>query len=286
MWIILSLITALFYALTGVWSKHIMKKINRYTVTWAMFSFALPLLIIPLLINGIPEITKGFYWGTLGSLSINMIAFTLFIKALQISPLSLTYPFLAFSPVFLIFTGFVFLGEMPNIWGISGIILTTAGAYVLNLGGAGGFFAPVRAVVREKGSLIMLGVSFMWSFAATFDKVALLESSPYFFLFTFNAGFLIFYIPFLKKVNPRYKKEVKKYFMPLLILGTFAGASVLFQMIALQTAYVSYVIAIKRSGMIITLIFGWIFFSEEVDRYRILGTLMMVAGVVLIAFLN
>ncbi|NLB35477.1 MAG: EamA family transporter [Elusimicrobia bacterium] len=175
---------------------------------------------------------------------------------------------------------------MPNIWGLFGIFLTTAGAYILNLGGASDFFAPFRAVAKEKGSLIMLLVSFLWSFAATFDKVALLDSSPYFYLFIFNASFFLFYIPFLQKKNPGFIREAKNFFFPLLLLGTFAGLTVLFQMIALEVAFVSYVIAIKRSGMIVTLIFGWLFFAEEIDFYRIAGTLMMVSGVIIIAFLN
>ncbi|NLB35654.1 MAG: EamA family transporter, partial [Elusimicrobia bacterium] len=88
MWIVLSILTAIFYALQGVWSKKIMRDINRYTVTWAMFAFALPVLFFPFIAAGIPEIGPRFCWGTAGSVLINMVGFTLFIKALQISPLS------------------------------------------------------------------------------------------------------------------------------------------------------------------------------------------------------
>jgi uncharacterized membrane protein len=49
------------------------------------------------------------------------------MKAIRVSPLSLTLPYLAFTPAFMIFSGYVFLNEMPNLWGIAGIVLTCAG---------------------------------------------------------------------------------------------------------------------------------------------------------------
>ena len=284
MWIALSLLTALFYALSGTYSKKIMDGMDRYTVTWAMFSFALPFVALPVLFTGIPEVKPQFYLGGAGTLLINMVAFTMFMKALKLSPLSLTYPFLSFTPVFLIFTGYVFLGELPNVYGVAGIFLTAAGAYVLNMGRIKeGFFAPMKAITKEKGSMLMLGVSFLWSFASTFDKIALLGADPYFFILAFNTGFTILYFPFLKKVNPGFKREVTGNYRELLLLGALSGIMVIFQMVALETAYVSYVIAIKRSGMIFTLLLGRMFFDEDIDFFRTLGTVMMASGVFLIA---
>ena len=285
MWIVLSLLTALFYALGGAWTKKIMTRLDRYTVTWAMFAFALPIVAAVVIFTGIPEIKPKFYWGGAGTLLLNMVAFTMFVKALKLSPLSLTFPFLSFTPVFLIFTGFIFLGEMPTPRAMAGVVFTAAGAYVLNLGRIKeGFFAPVKAVVSEKGSLLMLGVSFIWSFAATFDKVALLGSDPFFFILAFNTGFTLLYLPFVLKVNPSFTKELKNRPGDLLVLGALSGLMVIFQMAALRGAYVSYVIAIKRSGVIFTLLLGRIFFEENIDSSRITGTFMMAAGVFLIAF--
>lgn len=287
MWLILSILTAFFFAAEGAWSKRISKSINNYTITWSMFAFGIPVCIIPLIITGIPVIKGPFFWAGGGSLIINMVACTLFIKAIKISPLSITFSFLAFTPVFLIITSYIFLGELPNIYGISGILLIAFGAYVLNMIRLKeGILVPIRAIKKEKGAVLMLIVALLWSFAAIFDKVALLASSPYFYITALNCSFLVLYMPFLLKVNPDFINEVKNNLAKLSFLGLLGGLMLIFQMTAVKIALVSYVIAIKRAGMIFTLIFGWIFFKEELSVFKIVGTLLMVAGVFLILIFN
>jgi uncharacterized membrane protein len=285
MWLLFSFLTAFFYAAGGAWSKKVTRTVNNYTATWAMFTFGIPFLVIPLAISGLPEIKTPFIWGWGGSLLINMLAFTLFVKALKISPLSLTFPFLSFTPIFLIFTGYIFLGELPDIYGVFGIILVASGAYVLNMcKESRGILAPLRAIKNEKGSVFMLIVSLLWSFAASLDKVALLSSSPYFYIVAFHTGFFVLYLPFLIKLNPGFPGEVKRNYPSLFVLGILEGLMAVFQMTALRVALVSYVISIKRSGMILSLVMGALFFKEEINVYRAAGTVIMVLGVVLISF--
>lgn len=280
MWIILSILTAFFYAAQGTWSKKVTKTVTIYTTTWAMFTFAIPLLIIPLLLTGIPMIKLSFLWSSLSSIIINMVAVTLFVKALKISPLNMTYPFLAFTPVFLIFTGYIFLGEVPDTRGLIGIILITIGAYVLNIDKIkDGFSGPINAIKEEKGAVLMLIVALLWSFAAALDKVAVLASSPYFYMLAFNTGFFILYLPFLFKIKPDFINEVKTNFFKLFFLGILGSLLFLTQMTALKIALVSYVIAIKRTGMVFSLIFGCMFFKENLSISKITGTFLMISGI-------
>jgi uncharacterized membrane protein len=53
-------------------------------------------------------------------------------------------------------------------------------------------------------------------------------------------------------------------------------------MIAIQLTLVSYVIAIKRSGMLLSVLIGVIFFGERGLRQRLAGALLMSLGVALI----
>ncbi len=284
MWFIFALITAFFYALQGTWSKKIMSAVNRRTVTWSIFAFSVPFIIPVFLISGVPEVQSDFYWSCSASLVLNMVAYTMFVKAVKISPLALTYPFLSFTPAFIILTGFLFLGEIPSIQGMIGILSIVLGAYVINFEKIGeGFFSPVKAIFREKGSLLMLGVSLLWSFAATFDKVAVVSSDPYFFILVLNTGFFVLYIPFLMKSNPGIKGELRRHFWELLVLGLFSALIGIFQMTSLQTGYVSYVIAIKRSGMIFAIIFGILLFNEKLSFFRLAGTVFMLTGIFIIA---
>jgi drug/metabolite transporter (DMT)-like permease len=63
------------------------------------------------------------------------------------------------------------------------------------------------------------------------------------------------------------------------VLHVIAGC---LQMAALPLLAASYVIAIKRAGMLLGLIYGRLFFGEEHLAQRLLGAAVMVAGVLCI----
>jgi drug/metabolite transporter (DMT)-like permease len=58
------------------------------------------------------------------------------MECLKVSPLSLTVPYLAFTPVLLIFTSYFLLGETLAGQGIAGVMLITLGGYFLQGGNA------------------------------------------------------------------------------------------------------------------------------------------------------
>src|SRR5690349_7296507 len=76
----------------------------------------------------------------------------LYFRALQISPMSLCIPFLAFTPVFLIPSGYFLLGEIPKPIKLLGVALIVVGSLVMHRRlFAQGLLAPAKAVIKEKG---------------------------------------------------------------------------------------------------------------------------------------
>ncbi|MFH1415604.1 MAG: DMT family transporter [Elusimicrobiota bacterium] len=283
MWVPLSVLTAFFFAASGALSKRITQKASHYTVTWVMFSFALPWIIFYFIKSDVPRIEPSFIWALCGSLILNMVAVTLFVKAIHLSPLNITYPFVSFTPVFLVLTGYIFLGEFPSRYGIAGILLVALGTYVIFAAGSGsGVMEPFRRLIDDKGALLMLIVAFIWSFAAAFDKVAVISSSPSFYTFSFNTGFTLCYMPFLIKMRPGFIGEIKDNLTLMLLLGLTGALLFISQMTALDYAHVSYVIAIKRGGMLFSVIFGIVFFRERLTYTRTAGIFLMLCGMVLI----
>jgi len=69
---------------------------------------------------------------------IKAVSSVLFQRAMQISPVSLTVPYLAFTPALLLVTSYFMLGEVPEASGVAGVVVMTAGAYGLNTAGARG----------------------------------------------------------------------------------------------------------------------------------------------------
>jgi uncharacterized membrane protein len=85
--------------------------------------YSLPLLVLTLPFVPVPPLDSIFFGAFLISLPINGIGFFLHLRAIQVSPLSLTLPYLSFTPVFMILTGTLVLDEMPNAPGIFGICI-------------------------------------------------------------------------------------------------------------------------------------------------------------------
>lgn len=65
------------------------------------------------------------------SAGIKVIAGFLYQRALHLSPLSVTVPYLAFTPVLLVFTSFIMMHEKPSSQGLLGVVVVTIGGYLL-----------------------------------------------------------------------------------------------------------------------------------------------------------
>lgn len=75
-----------------------------------------------------------------------------FQRAMQLSPISLSIPYLAFTPTLLLVTSYVLLGERPSWHGVVGVVVMTAGAYGLNAAGRGpsSLAGPGESASNEK----------------------------------------------------------------------------------------------------------------------------------------
>lgn len=279
-WTLYASLCSLFSAAQGAWIKGLLKRIDSYIITWAAFAFAFPFLLGLLPWAGFPHIEPPFWPALFAGLVLNLLALTLYVRAIGLSPLSLTFPFLSFTPLFLILTSWLILGELPRPLGIVGILLIVAGAYAINLEKlAEGPLSPFRSIYREKGSLLMLIVALIWSVTSNIDKVCVLKSSPLFYLTLFYLIFPILYLPVVLIRSRGKFVQIGRNLPSLLILGVFGALFIFFQMLAIRVALVTYVIGMKRARMVFSILFGFLFFGERYLKYRLLGAAFMIGGV-------
>ena len=162
-------------------------------------------------------------------------------------------------------------------------MLIVTGGYAMHIDKVrGGFLAPLRAIASEKGSLMMLAVSAIWSISAVHDKVATVESSPAFYTTFFSLAFALAYAPFLA-FGMRKRAPDLATWPRLLLLGLFTAVMILSQFAALEMTVASYVIAVKRAGMVLSVVFGYFFFKEKHLRARLTGAMLMTAGVMVLS---
>ncbi|PNW85424.1 hypothetical protein CHLRE_03g185800v5 [Chlamydomonas reinhardtii] len=74
-----------------------------------------------------------FATATLSSSLLLLLSRFMYQRAVCMSPLSLTIPYLAFTPAILIVTAYIFLGELPGSSGVAGVCVVALGGYLLNL---------------------------------------------------------------------------------------------------------------------------------------------------------
>lgn len=287
LWFILAIATALCVATGDALTKKFFGRFSPYDMAIASSIYSLPFLVVYIFFIPIPQLDTVFWWIACILIPLDTFAFYLYMKAIKLSPLSLSIPFLSFTPVFMILTGFIVLEEVPNSWGIIGIGFVVAGSYLLNVTQVKyGYFAPFRAILREPGSILMLVVAFIYSFLAVLGKKAIQHSSPLFFGFFFLAALdittLIFF-PFLEKIRWR---DILKVPVKGLSVGLMLFLHALFHCLAINMIEAVYMIAVKRMSILFSVVYGWILFKESDISARMLGALFMFAGVVFIILLG
>ncbi|UCD65287.1 MAG: EamA family transporter, partial [Deltaproteobacteria bacterium] len=115
-WFFLSLTAAISIAARDV-SIKTYEDLDPPEIAILELLWALPYFLVGCLLVKTPPLDQTFWWTYLLSIPINILAYIFYLYAIKISPISLSVPFLAFTPVFMILTGFIFLAETINIWG-------------------------------------------------------------------------------------------------------------------------------------------------------------------------
>lgn len=285
LWIVFSLICAFSLATSDALTKKALKDKNEYLIAWFRLFFSLPFLILIWFFISAPALDKEFYKAFFIALPIEIITVVLYIKALKLSPLSLTLPFLSFTPLFLIFVSYFIIGEKVSVWGGIGILLIVSGSYLLNIKEAkNGILNPFRMILKEKGSVLMLLVALLYSFTSSLGKIAIEHSSPLFFAVTYFTTLTIVFAPLALYKGRNEIKEFmhNRHYKHVVIPGLLYGLMAATHMLAMSLTKVAYMISVKRLSLLIGIIYGFYLFKEEKLSERLSGAILMFIGFVLV----
>ncbi|MEM6252596.1 MAG: DMT family transporter [Cyanobacteria bacterium P01_D01_bin.156] len=290
LWLLLSSGTALCESLKDVTGKQALKSLNEYS---ALMGFclvgALLMGCIMLLTEGIPPLGPQYGQAVLIGGGLNILAFTLYFRAIKIADLSLTVPLITLTPLFLLVTSPIIVQEWPTELDVVGVIFLVIGSYILNFKPSQGIsLAPLKAIATNPGSRSMVGVAFLWSITANFDKVGTLNSSSMFWGTSLLTTITLGMVPFV--TQQFWQKGVQAVIQPLkaqakfiLLSGLLLSIGISLQFLALTMAPVAQVVAVKRMSAMISVGFGHLIFGETGLRERFLGAAIMVSGVAIMA---
>ena len=282
---ILAFATALSEAAKDIFSKYNLRYGDEYTASFSMHLVISVLLAPVVLFLGVGPVSGRFLLALAASTMLQLIVILLYMKAIKIAELSVTVPLVTLTPLFMLITSPLLIGQFPSILGIAGIFLIVAGTYILNLdGNQNRVWAPFTNLVRNKGSRYMFIVAFLWSITANLDKIGVEETSPVFWAFTKDFLIMIYLLPIMLLKSKLPLKQLQARAGPLICVGLFRTTSVLCQLFAIQFILVAYVIAIKRSSALLIILYAFFFMDEKkYFKTRLTGVLIISAGLLLIA---
>lgn len=285
-WFLFAILCAISEALKDITSKRSLASLSPMAITWVYF-ICTTSLIAPLVFwEGIPTLGPNYWWYLITHGTLFGTTVLLYMKAISLSSLSVSVPMVMFTPLFMLITAPVILGEWPNRLGLFGTVLIVVGSYLLNIRDLrSGLFAPVRALLQERGARIMLLVAVIWSVTSTIDKLGIQNSSPIFWaasLHLFITAVISAYM-MLRRDSAAQNKAIFSHWRRFIPVGVFNSVQLVCYVFAMQSGPAVYVLSIKRTSVLMVLVLGAVLFGETRLRERFAAALVMLSGVICIS---
>lgn len=280
-WFPLSLVCAISLAAADALTKKFLPDYKGWELVVIRIGVPALLLLPVTVLYPIPALPMELIGWMALLVPLELTAMLLYMLAIRDSPLYLTLPYLAFTPVFNILSGHMVLGETVSIDGFAGIALIVTGSYILNINNISkdAWYLPLLAIIRERGSRLMLGAAAIYSLTSVLGKHTMQYATPATFgpfYYTVLGITLLLIIAIIKpsNLNVLTRRPGKQ-----LIIGVLMAIMVTTHFLAIAQIEVAYMIAVKRSSLLFGIIFGALLFKEKyLLRHFAAGTLM-VSGV-------
>ncbi len=201
------------------------------------------------------------------------------IKALQLGELSVLGPINSYKSIVGLIVGIFLLQEIPGIFGIIGMALIIWGSWFVFETTEEGFSLKLlkrKDIMLRIAALIFTGIE-----AVFLKKVILLSSVEMSFMMWAWAGAFFTFIIVLfsrKKFIPIQKTQISQYLM-------ICGGLTVMQLstnFVFQNMKVGYALALFQLSTIVNLFFGIKFFNETDIKKKLIGTIIMTVGSIII----
>ena len=193
------------------------------------------------------------------------------IKALSLGELSSLAPINSYKPIVALVVAFFYLHELPSIYAILGILLIIAGTFILHNGGK---YNKMAVFYR------ILALIFSGSEAVFIKKIILLTNIPTSFALWAISG-LIFALCFALLSKHKLKLPKMRNLGLLILSVAIMQYSTNF---VFSKINVSYALALFQLSTLLSVFFGVNIFHEKDLKRKIIASLVMISGAVIISF--
>ena len=212
------------------------------------------------------------------------VSILLYYRSLQVGSISVIAPLFGFTPVFMLGTGYLFFHHLPSVRVIAGVLLILLGS--LQAHWKSTMRSPTTAVIaflREKGVGSMLTACLLLSVTNLLDKwlVTHTDALSYAWLYAVMCALFTSCLPLISGTAGFLPAENRRGILVASLLDT---SVLLLYFASLQYIDAVVTVAIKRSGMVLSVIAGSFFFGERNARQRLAAACVVLMGVLLMYF--
>jgi len=286
-WFYLSLLCAMSLAFADALTKKHLTGYSGWELLLVRFVVPGTLLAPLLLIFPMPAVPMVFWGWIVLLVPLELLAMLLYMQAIRDAPLYQTLPYLAFTPVFNIVTGWLILGEQVTLLGGVGILLVVLGTYLLNIDqhnqqNRAPWFEPFLAIVYQQGSRRMLAVAIIYSFTSVLSKAAMLHVGPMSFAAFYFSLLAVVTLCLVGLIRPNKIATLWRRPRWHMLIGSLMALMVVTHFLAISMVEVAYMVALKRSSLLFGILLGAYMFHEPALVKHFSAVALMVGGVALI----
>lgn len=285
MWFYSALLTSFISGIYVIVSKHTLKKMDPVIFFWITITASTPLIVIFAWKNGIPVFDNIFILGVLGSVFFYTISKIIFWKTIKDSSLSDVYPLMSIGPVFTLIFSMIILSEKLTLLAFLGCMVTLFGTYILNVSSAKeGLLQPFKILFQNKLALLMIFSVIIGSVVTILDKTAIIHTYPQNLFFPIIIeNMLIFFglLPWIIYKRKTAIKEINENKKIILLLGIIFSISVVLSFYSLSLGNPGIVSSVFRTQIFFVFLFSFIFFKDKPRLETIIGSIVMILGLIL-----
>ena len=268
-------------SLHALWNLLLKKSQEKYiAMGWQVILSGVFAFII-LLFVGLPP--RSMWLFAIFSMTLEAIYFILLSNAYSDHDFSLVYPIArGTAPAFLMLWSILFLQENLTTGGILGVGLIVCGMIVI---GATSLIQARGSRLHIKGIVTALVVALIISLYTIIDGTAVKNGSPLSYALT-----MFMLVPIITTTyNIRrfgWKRFVSAWNgprLPLIFTAVLGVVAYLLALFAYTIAPVSYSGAIREMSVVIGAFLGWQFLGEQLGGTRVVGAIIIFAGILTIA---
>ncbi|WP_240670971.1 EamA family transporter [Lacibacter luteus] len=209
------------------------------------------------------------------------------VKALQKGDLSVLGPINSYKSVVGIIVAVFLLGELPNVWGLLGVALIIYGSYFVLDTTAERFS---WALFKKSEIQFRIWAMILTAIEAVFVKKVIVASSAtiafvswccFGALFSFLLLF-VYRLPLAKELKKIATPDLKFYLLLIVCIGTMQFTT----NYVFDRMPVGYALSLFQLSTILSVLFGYRLFNEANIRKKLIGSVIMLVGSVVIILMK